>query len=40
MRLVKQKQTEQMVEIRKITEITELLKNKYNSLLHHNDYLA
>jgi hypothetical protein len=39
-RLVKQKQTEQMVEIRKITAVTELLKTKYHGLLHHNDYLA
>lgn len=29
-----------MVEIRRITEITNLLKQKYHGLLHHNDYLA
>jgi hypothetical protein len=29
-----------MVEIRRVQEITELLKNKYHGLLHHNDYLA
>lgn len=29
-----------MVEIRKITAVTELLKTKYHGLLHHNDYLA
>jgi hypothetical protein len=34
------KQTEQMVEIRRVQEINELLKKKYHGLLHHNDYLA
>jgi hypothetical protein len=29
-----------MVEIRRIYDIADLLKSKYNGLLHHNDYLA
>ena len=38
-RQIKQKQTEQMFEIRRILDISDLLKQKYHGLLYHNDYL-